>query len=292
MTTLVVNTAAYDPVFGTDERLLDDMPASILSAVNRTTYTGYNEAPVCDGLPGAIVLPMIPERCTMKWTIGAEMARGTSAVVFRTRENRHVIRVLQLDRKKGGRPDKRFRRDVHARLLLACLLRDVPLTPGHMAIGVDVAVDAFICEHHSRRYGILIAHQADSTALQHLVSIPTVQDRHEFMVRVADGLDRLLDVLHVNGMAHCDLHHGNILYHAATDMITLTDFESAIGSTFDTDPRVLSAYIHNETSDVVCAEMECVHRFLQGHGKPDWDSLTDYGITKAMLLALRKTYCH
>ena len=293
--TTVVYTTEYNPVFGADAEsdiLLEDEPTSILSTLNPELTTGF--IPMCSQItPRDMQLPLIPERCTMTWQLGDELARGSQAVVFRTKKNTHVVHVLQLE-EKDALPDKRFRRDVHTRLLVHCMLQNSSSETDEddLAIGVDVAVDAFICHHKTRRYGIIVANQADSTVLRYFVSLPTVQDREVFLVRFKRALDRLLETLHSNGIAHRDIHHGNILMvlapkEGAKDTILLTDFESAIGSVFHTDERVVSAYINNESSDVVYTEMVCMHEFLQGLGSPDWDSLSDYGLTETMMINIR-----
>ena len=279
-------------------RYLATIPASILGQWNENVYDGYDfirHTPRCILVPdnGRIEIPNIPSRCLTRWQLGPELARGTRAVVFRTRDtgDQYIIRIVPIT---SDRDRRLFRRDVEARLVATCLTRDrtESRTATGMRIGIDHVVDAFFCTRDSVQYGITVAERYDMPAIEHFIALETASDRMWFMARFKWSLDVLLQTIHEVGIAHRDVHHGNILYREVDDKIVLTDFDMAIGRQFDDQERVLNAYISNESSRVVVEELQAIHQYLT-HGDDSglvWDDLWyDYGITKNKLKTRWKT---
>ena len=199
-------------------RVLATMPDSILAQWNNgSVYDGYDtvsQAPRCvlTSDNRRVIIPDIPSRCATRWQLGPELARGNRAIVFRTKdtEGTYVIRIMQIINDAGM---ARFQRDVEARLTAACLTRDQTKdrTATGMWVGIDHVVDAFYCTRGTTQYGIVVAERYDRTAMDHFVSLETPSDRMWFMARFQWSFDALLRALHSVGIAHRDVHLGNIL---------------------------------------------------------------------------------
>jgi serine/threonine protein kinase len=171
----------------------------------------------------------------------------------------HVARISQL----RNRIDHRnFVRDVHARYLLSCRCKTIPITG---------LIDAFVCTSSSNTYGVTITDRYDGTPVHHLLSLRSNRQRKLFVVDLGVQLTQIVSKMHACGIVHRDLHQGNILIRRARLVspvlrIVLTDFESAGGAYFGTSDREFTAYTFSDVSAVreIIAELETICHYLDG----------------------------
>ena len=282
-----------DPVYF---HQLDLLPPSFLhrteskrSSVfgNDNTHRSTSESKESDQ---SFLIPEIPRRCNMYWSLGTQLASGTGAVVFNAdcveyvhlHGCRKVARISQLRTEKDT---QNFTRDVQARYLLSRHCPDVPITG---------LVDAFICSKNTKTFGVSISERFDSTLIKHLLSRNSSIERLNFVEELPERLGSIVRSMHSCKIVHRDLHHGNVLlrYSSTGDvLIALTDFESALGDYFKTSVRVFSAYLHSDHSAilVIVAQLGTICQYLDREIQTlDPSLLEDLGINLSDLDPLRK----
>ena len=244
---------------GAEEHRLDDQPGTFLDRTNSDIDT---VAWTARCTPDTIVIPEIPHRCFVNWTIGARVAAGTGAVVFGVddeKNTRQVARISQFHTKANHR---NFVRDVQARYLLSSRCGTIPITG---------LIDAFICTTKGTSYGVTITHRYEGTLVDRLLTRRSVLARAQFVDNMQLQLISLVRRMHECGIVHRDLHQGNILLDT-DDVLILTDFESAGGPYFNTTAREFSAYTHSDRSAVceIVVELRTICQYLEGEIRNRW----------------------
>jgi serine/threonine protein kinase len=268
-----------------DYHQLDEQPKSFLHQMNGGDMPLNSEIQCKLDENNNIVIPEIPQRCFMKWDVGEKLAKGRGAVVFSVDcKDRKCIRVARVTQLRNQKDCHNFKRDIEARYLLSCRCKNVSLTS---------LTDAFICETSTGRFGVTISDMFDGSPIRYLMTISQPQRRLQFLSELETSLTRIVKAMHTCGIVHRDLHEGNILVRKTTSgkmEFALTDFESAGGKYFKTSERVISAYIHSDTSAVqaIVAELDTVNQYLNGKLRViDDNLLEDLDITLTSLNNLK-----
>jgi hypothetical protein len=233
-----------------------------------------------------VPVPSIPIRCVMNWPVQAKLTSGTGAVVFLLQHTRHmstgpgtvsstgrqmVARISQLRTKLNH---SQFRRDIHARYILNKQCPNLRIT---------ALVDAFICHRNDTSYGVSVTERYENNLIGHLMTLPTNQQRVEFVKTANIKICTLVQKMHKCGIYHQDLHPGNILVrpsHTGLDF-ALTDFEGAGGKIFNDPDRIVDAYTHQDERSIHASivEMECLCEYLNNQtSKIDMNLLHRFGI--------------
>ena len=242
------------------EHKLDRKPETFLRLSNSDFDGPFNRINPCTYENRKIIIPAISRRCLVRWSVGAQLATGTGAVVFNVDCDdvnmcQKVARISQLRTKQDM---KKFTRDVQARYLLSCQC-NIPITG---------LIDAFICTTRTKKFGVTISDRFDGTLVKHLLTLSSSNLRREFVKYTQQKLESIVSRMHSCRIVHRDLHHGNILlkYQAGETIIALTDFESGLGDYFGTSARVFTAYVYSDNSAIhaIVAELETICQYIDG----------------------------
>jgi hypothetical protein len=248
---------------------LDQAPQSFLSIMNteNTTMSMFNHMNTCrySTMAKSIVIPEIPRRCFLKWSVGSQLASGQGAVVFTVNridgngQLKPIQKVARISQLRDKRDHRNFVRDVQARYLLSCKCKSIPITG---------LIDAFICTTTSTAFGVTISDRYDGTIIHYLLSISSHQRRRQFVEEVNTTLVAIVSKMHSCGIVHRDLHQGNVLLRQPTGstgpVIVLTDFESAGGPYFNTSVREFSSYVYSDENAIreIIVELETICQYL------------------------------
>jgi serine/threonine protein kinase len=207
---------------------LDDSISSMLQLANQVDK---NPLTNCNVYPN---IPEISFRCFLKWNIGKQLARGTSAVIYETEEGENVARITQFKTKELR---KGFENDVKIRYLLRCGT-GIPIT--HL-------VDAFICKKNKNSYGVTITKKYHASVVEHLISIHSESERNDFIKLFAKEIPKYFKRMHNFGVAHRDVHLGNVLFTTyPKNTFAITDFDAALSKFLGATDQVMSAYINSD----------------------------------------------